>query len=113
MVITTVLTVILWRTLYHLTDFTTVANYILSGVVVCTLNTLLYDFSKRKLEKLFWVKASWVVAAGSVLVLYHAGFSAAAVLLAGAFFASPFFGATIYEGIVGFSLLIILAWLIQ
>ncbi|MBQ8480997.1 MAG: hypothetical protein IJ532_00485 [Alphaproteobacteria bacterium] len=109
MLITTVLVLTLWITLYNLTDFNTVSNYFWMGVAVCSANTVLSNLRSHKFENLFQVQGSWVVMAGLVLVLYHAGFEAAAVFTAAAILASPFFGATVYEGIVGFTLLVTLA----
>lgn len=109
--ITTILILILWGTLYHLTDWAVIKTYILIGVGVCTFNTMLDNLHRRKIQNIFHIQGSWLVLAGMTLILYHAGFEAAAVFAAAAIFASPFFGATLYEGIVGLSLLITLAWL--
>lgn len=111
-VIITVLIVILWGMLYHLTNFSTIKAYLMIGLGICLFNTLLDSLQKKKVQKIFYVNGLWIVMAGMVLVLYHAGFEAAAVCAAAAIFASPFFGATLYEGIVGLSLLITLALLI-
>lgn len=109
LIVTTVAIVVLWGALWHLTDFATVAGYFGIGVAVCVLNTWLLNFKKRKVENIFRVQGSWVIMAGAVLVLYYAGFEAAAILVAAAILASPFFWASIYEGIVGLSLLLVLA----
>lgn len=111
MVITILLIAVLWSLLYHLTDARTVSNYFWCGLAVCSANTIIANIRTRKID-LIRVCGSWVVMAGVVLVLYHGGFVAAAVLAAGAFFASPFFGATLYEGFVGLTLLIQLCLLI-
>ncbi len=111
-VVTIVLILVLWGILYNLTDFTTVSNYFWTGVAVCVLNTLISNLRKRKIDNIIRVQSSWIVMAGLVLMLYHAGFEAAAVFTAAAILASPFFGMTIYEGIVGFTLLVTLAKLI-
>ena len=110
--VTTCLILILWGTLYKLTNFATVHTYFWLGVVICVLNTWIDNLRKRKIANVIHVQSFWIVVAGAVLMFHHAGFEAAAVLLAAACFASPFFGATIYEGVVGLSLLITLAWLI-
>lgn len=109
-VISTVLIVFLWGTLYYLTDFSTIADYFFIGLLVCVLNTLISNLSKPK-KNVLYVQSSWIIMAGAVLVLYHTGFDAAAVLLAAAIFVSPFFWASLAEGIVGLSLLITLAWM--
>lgn len=103
-----VLIVVLWGTLYHLTDSQTIASYFQAGVAVCILNTLIFNLKKRKIESLFRVHAIWVILAGFVLVLYHAGFVSAAIFAAAAIFVSPFFWADIYEGVVGATLIITL-----
>lgn len=107
-----ILIFVTWITLYNLTDAATVTNYFWIGVGVCVLNALVYNLSKLKIKSVFMVKGNWVIMAGVVLVLHHAGFSAAAVCVAAAIFASPFFCASIYEGVVGLTLLIALARLI-
>ena len=99
----------LWETLYKLTDAETVSNYFWTGVAICSLNTIIINLRKNKIKNVFYCSASWIVMAGLVLVLYHAGFTAAAVFVAAAIFVSPFLWATLYEGIVGLSLLIVLA----
>ena len=110
LVVTTILIFVLWGMLYSLTDWATVGKYVGIGVVVCIFNTFLANLKKRKVEKIFQVQGMWVIMAGVVLLLFHAGFDAAAVLVAAAIFVSPFFWATVYEGIVGLSLLITIAW---
>lgn len=105
-VITTGLIFVLWGALYNLTDWATINTYFLTGAGVCLVNTIICNYQKRKIENLFKVQSSWVVMAGLVLLLYHAGFEAAAVFTATAILASPFFGASVYEGVVGLSLLI-------
>lgn len=107
-VITVVLILMLWGILYHLTDFKTVESYFWTGVGVCVLNTFFYNLRKHEIENLFQVQLNWVVMAGVVLVLYHAGFMPAAVFVAAAILVSPLFWATMYEGIVGLTLLITL-----
>lgn len=109
-VVTTLLIAVLWGALYHLTDFATVASYVLAGIVVCAINTAIRNIRMHKFESIISVQGNWVVMAGAVLVLYHAGFIPAAVFVAAAIFVSPFFWATICEGIVGLSLLAALAW---
>ena len=109
LIVTTILILILWGALYKLTDFGAVATYFGIGVAVCLLNTVIANLRKRKMENVLRVQGSWVVMAGVVLLLYHAGFIAAAVFVAAVILASPFFGATVYEGIVGLTLLITLA----
>ena len=104
----TLLILALWGTLYNLTGLATVTKYFWIGVAVCVLNTVIRNF-KLKSKSVIHVSALWVVMAGLVLVLHHAGFEAAAVFTASVFLASPFFGATVCEGIVGFTLLVILA----
>ena len=108
MLISTVLILLLWGLLYHLTDFETVTNYFWTGVAVCSANTLLSNLRKRRIENLFHVSGYWIIMAGAVLVLYHAGFTVAAVFVAAAVLVSPLFWASIYEGIVGLTLLIVL-----
>lgn len=108
-VIITILIAVLWGTLYHLTDFDTVVRYLGIGAAVCAINTVIYNFRQHKITSLFYVKGLWVIMAGVVLVLYYAGFEAASVFVAAAILASPFFGATISEGLVGLTLLITLA----
>ena len=107
-VISTVLIVFLWGTLYHLTDFSTITDYFFIGLLVCVLNTLVSNLSKHK-KNVLYVKSSWIIMAGAVLLLHHTGFDAAAVFLAAAIFISPW--ASLTEGIVSLSLLITLAWL--
>ena len=107
------LILVFWSALYHLTDFGTVFKYVGIGVFVCMINTLILNLRQRKFVTVFQVKSSWVVMAGVVLVLYHAGFEAAAVFTAAAFMASPLFWATLYEGIVGLTLLAVLAGIIS
>ncbi len=99
----------LWGTLYALTDLETVVDYFWIGFVVCLLNSLIIYLRRTKTKIIFHVQSSWLIMAGVVLVLYHAGFAAAAVVVAAAILASPFFWASIYEGIVGLSLLLMLA----
>lgn len=111
-VFSTVWILVIWGILHYLTDNETVFNYLLIGAVVCLLNTIVTNLGIRKKKMVFKVSYTWVIMAGTVLVLYHAGFVAAAVFAAAVFLASPFFGATICEGIVGLSLLITLAWYI-
>lgn len=106
----TSLALILWGILYHLTDSNTIKNYLLTGIVICFINTIIGNLANRKTEKIFNVKFSWVIMAGAVLLLYHAGFTAASVLAAAAITALPFFGGTIQESIVGISLLIAIAY---
>jgi len=113
LVVTTLLILVLWGTLWHLTDLTTVETYIFMGMAVCAFNTVVCNCKNHQEKNLLKVQSSWVIMAGLVLVLYHAGFEAAAVFAAAAIFASPFFGATIYEGIVGLTLLINLARLMS
>lgn len=112
-VVTTVLILVLWGALYHLTDCATIETYFFTGVGVCAFNTVVCNYKKRKMENLLKVQSSWVIMAGLVLLLYHAGFEAAAVFTAAAVLASPFFGATMYEGFVGLTLLINLAKLMS
>lgn len=109
MVITIILILALWGTLYQLTDFETVTGYLAIGFIVCILNTMIRNLRQDNEQNLLWVKSSWFVMAGVVLVLYHAGFTFAAVFVAAAILASPFFWATMYEAIVGFVLLTSLA----
>ena len=104
----TALIFVVWGVLYHLTDFVTVMQYIAIGAIVCIINTMLRNFRQRKMTNVIYVSGFWVLMAGVVLVLYHAGFEAASVAVSAAFVSLPFFGATIYEGIVGLSLLLIL-----
>lgn len=108
-IIVTVLIVVLWFTLYNLTDFTTISNYFGLGMAVCIFNTVMMNLKAGKFQKIIYIQSFWIIVAGFVLVLFHAGFETAAVLVAAATFASPFFGATIYEGVIGLTLLIILA----
>jgi hypothetical protein len=110
--VSVVIIFILWTALYHLTDAETVKNYFWTGAAVYAGNNLIYNLSLPKIKKTIHLPCSWIIMAGVVLVLYHAGFEAAAVFAAATIFASPFLGATIYEGFVGFTLLITLARLI-
>ena len=112
-VVATVLILVLWGALYHLTDWATIDTYFFTGVGVCAFNTVVCNYQKRKMENLLKVQSSWVIMAGLVLLLYHAGFEASAVFTAAAILASPFFGATMYEGFVGLTLLINLAMLMS
>ena len=112
-IISIVLIVLLWGTLYNLTDLVTISGYFVTGVSVCVVNTMIANLRKRKIENIFHVSLSWVIMAGLVLVLDHAGFEAAAVCTAAAILASPFFGMSLYEGIVGFTLLVTLAKLMS
>lgn len=105
------LAIVLWSLLYHLTDEQTVSNYFWCGLAVCSANTIIANIRTHKMD-LLHVGGRWVIMAGIVLVLYHSGFVPAAVFVAAAFFASPFFGATLYEGFVGLTLLIQLCLLI-
>lgn len=105
-----VVVALLWGALYYLTDWETVSDYFLIGILVCTVNTLVYNLSKRRVASLIWMRYQWLIMAGVVLVLYHAGFAAAAVFVAAAILVSPFFWASIYEGIVGLTLLLTLAY---
>ena len=100
---------LLWGLLYHLTDWATVMTYLEIGAAVCFLNTLIANLHRRKVENAIYVSSNWVIMAGLVLVLYHAGFASAAVFVAAVFLASPFLGASLYEGVVGFTLLVTLA----
>jgi phosphatidylserine synthase len=109
MIISTALSVVAWGVLYHLTNWETIVSYFWTGVAVCAGNTLVDNLRARKMKNVLHVQANWVIMAGVVLVLYHAGFTAAAVFGAAAILASPFFGATIYEAFVGFTLLVTLA----
>jgi len=105
----TALILLIWGVLYHLTDWTTVVNYFWIGFCVMAVNTWIANFRNRKIDSLLRVQSSWIIMAGVVLVLFHLKFETAAVLAAAAIMASPLFGATIYEGIVGLTLLIVLA----
>ncbi len=109
-VFSTVWILVIWGILHYLTDNETVFNYLLIGAVVCLVNTFIANLVTRRGKAVINVSYTWVSMAGLVLVLYHAGFIPAAVFVAAAFFASPFLGASVYEGIVGLSLLITLAW---
>ena len=111
LIVTTILVLGLWGILYHLTNIPTLVYYIFLGAMFCSLNTLIYN-SRAHTKNLIWIKSSWLIMAGVVLVLYHAGFVTAAVFVAATIFASPFFWASIYEGIVCISLLLVLARLI-
>ncbi len=106
---TNVVIALLWGALYYLTDWETVSNYFFIGILVCAVNTLIYNISLHRMVHLLWMQYQWMIMAGVVLVLYHAGFTAAAVFAAAAILISPFFWASIYEGIVGLSLLLMLA----
>ena len=108
-VIQTVLIVVAWGLLYHLTNWETLVSYFWIGVAVCLANTVVDNLRAQKIKNVIHVQANWVLMAGIVLVLYHAEFEAAAVFAAAVMLASPFFGATIYEGFVGFTLLVTLA----
>lgn len=109
LVVSICLIALLWGLLYHLTDWSTLCGYFWTGVSVCCANTLLSGLLKRRFDKIIYRSANWVIMAGLVLVLYHAGFASAAVFVAAVFLASPFFGASLYEGVVGFTLLVTLA----
>ena len=98
---------LVWGMLYHLTDGQTIRNYFWTGFIVCACNSFIAYLRKRK--AIFHTQGNWIVWAGFVLLLHHAGFEAAAVLVAAAILCSPFFGATIYDSFVGFSLLFTLA----
>ncbi len=111
LVITVLLIAVLWGLLYHLTDARTVSNYFWCGVSVCSINTVISCLRTHKFDSLIRVCGHWVIMAGVVLVLYHSGFVAAAVFVAAAILALPFFGATLYEGIVGLTLLLQLCML--
>lgn len=113
MIVTVILIMVLWGTLYHLTDLATVTAYFWTGVTVCFCNALIANLRAKKIKNLIIVQGSWVIMAGLVLVLYHAGFVTASVFVAAAIFASPFFWASIYESFVGLTLLITLARLIS
>ena len=108
MFITTAMILLLWGVLYHLTDFETITNYFWIGVAVCSINTVISNLRKRRIENILHVSGYWIIMAGIVLVLHHAGFTAAAVFAAAAVLVSPFFWASLYEGIVGLTLLIVL-----
>lgn len=112
MVAQTVMIVLLWGAIYHLTDFETVFAYFWMGIVVCILIAGITNIKNRKIDSLFRAKPLWIVMAGTVLLLHHAGFDAAAVFAAAAIFASPLFWATWSETIVGGSLLMVLVWII-
>ncbi|MBR1374372.1 hypothetical protein IJ556_08000 [bacterium] len=105
--IVAVLILVLWGTLYDLTDDKTIINYLGRGIAVILLNNLLSCLINRKIE--VKIKTSWIVLAGIVLVLYHAGFVVASIFVAAAILVLPLFGATLYESIIGVSLLITLA----
>lgn len=109
MIVTTVLIAVLWSLLYSLTDFATVLTYFWVGVAVHIINSLIYNLKNRGPKFEIIVRGHWTVMAGVVLVLYHAGFEAAAVFAAAAILVSPFFWATVYESIVGATLLMMLA----
>ncbi|MBR3677107.1 MAG: hypothetical protein IKN71_08255 [Alphaproteobacteria bacterium] len=108
-VVSICLIALLWGLLYHLTDWSTLCGYFWTGVAVCCANILLSGLLKRRFDKIIYLSANWVIMAGLVLVLYHAGFASAAVFVAAVFLASPFLGASLYEGVVGFTLLVTLA----
>ena len=109
--ITTVLILVLWSTLIHLAGIGAVLGYLLIGAVVCWINAIIFSLKTGKLI-FFRVEASWVIMAGVVLVLHHAGFEIAAVFVAAAIFAAPFFWATICEGVVGLSLILALMYIV-
>lgn len=113
MVFSAILIVVLWGTLYHLTDFETVTSYFWTGFAVCACNTFIANLRAKRINNLISVQGTWIIMAGNVLVLYHAGFEAAAVFVAAAILASPFFGARIYESFVGFTLLVTLVRLMS
>ena len=100
---------LVWGILYHLTDGQTICNYFWTGFVVCACNNFIANLRKRELKVSFHVQGNWIVFAGLVLLLFHAGFDAAAIFVATAILCSPFFGATIYDSFVGLSLLVTLA----
>ena len=79
MFITTAMILLLWGVLYHLTDFETITNYFWIGVAVCSINTVISNLRKRRIENILHVSGYWIIMAGIVLVLHHAGFTAAAV----------------------------------
>ena len=110
MVVMTLLAVVLWSALYHLTNFAMVATYFGIGVGVCLLNCVIAFIRQRDTENKPVISVNWIIMAGVVLVLYHLGFVPAAVFAAAVIFVSPFFGKSLYEGIVGLSLLLTLAW---
>lgn len=107
-VITTIAILVVWGAIYHLTDMKTICVYVLIGFIVCLINSIIPHLY-RKSRTLFSVKGNWVIMAGVVLLLYHAGFEGASVFAAAVITALPFFGGTIYESIIGISLLITLA----
>lgn len=109
MVISIALIIFLWSALYSLTDFATIGAYLSYGLAVCLINTIIANLRAHRIENVLKVSSSWIIMAGAVLVLYHSGFTAAAIFLSAAILASPFFGASLYESIVGLSLLITLA----
>lgn len=108
----TCLIALLWGVLYHLTDWETICGYFWTGVAACCANTFLANLRKHRIDNIIHVSSNWILMAGLVLVLYHAGFESAAVFVAAVILASPFLGASVYEGIVGFTLLVTLARLI-
>lgn len=107
-----VITLILWYILYTLTDLYTISKYFWTGVVVCVINTWIANIRACKIKNILYVRNLWIMMAGIVLVSYHAGFEIIAVLAAVIFLISPFFKMTLYEGIVGLTLLLTLARLI-
>ena len=109
--ITTVMILVLWSALVYLAGIGAVLGYLLIGVFVCWINALIFSLKTGKLI-FFQVKSSWLIMAGVVLVLYHAGFQIAAVFASAAIFASPLFWASICEGVVGLSLLLALAYIV-
>lgn len=108
-IIQTALVIVVWGILYHLTNWETIVSYFWAGVAVCGFNTLVDNLRAHKMKNIPHVQANWVIMAGVVLALYHANFVMAAVFAAAVILASPFLGATIYEGFVGFTLLVTLA----
>ena len=109
--ITTVMILVLWSALVHLAGIGAVLGYLLIGAVVCWINAIIFSLKTGKLI-FFRVEASWVIMAGIVLVLYHAGFQIAAVFAAAAIFASPLLWASICEGVVGLSLILALMYIV-
>lgn len=110
-VVTTVMILVLWSILIHLAGLGAVFGYLLIGAVVCWINAIIFSLKTGKLI-FFRVETSWVIMAGVVLVLYHAGFQIAAVFAAAAIFASPLFWASICEGVVGLSLILALMYIV-
>ena len=107
-VVSTFLIVILWGALYHLTDFETITNYFWTGVAVCVVNTWIANLRKHQIKNIIHTQSNWIIMAGVVWLLFHAGFEAASVFVATAILVSPLFWASIYESFVGFSLLVTL-----